>query len=397
VGRPRTPLRREEEQAAQAAADKAGNGVALGVELQSLPGRLVWRERNQLGGRGADRSHRTLAQAAILKDAHPSLPVFVYTAFGWAFGMNDEVWPLMADPQYRDFFLQSNDSFEFTRTNCQQMHTDDKHCVGYFWNFANASAREYFINKLVRPLALAPAISGVFFDAFNYAYDIPEVRPWNKAVTNIPNCSIPATPGGPPGWGGCEVLLNGTLEVARRTAALLNAHGKLPIFANPASFARPPNRHIWLDEARLVGAMRGLRWLTYYESFRGDTPSTSLSDALPNMLRESSRGVAAMVHTYYHKDDEDPTPHLAAFMLARSDHWFYLGSTGWWDNSYRWTSMYDALNKCGAPRGPAVNHTAEHRLTRAFAGCTVTLDCSNVTACVGDIAFSSSRLRALSL
>eukprot|EP01043_Picozoa_sp_COSAG02_P051011 COSAG02_NODE_5313_length_4446_cov_11.536922_1_plen_72_part_00 len=47
--------------------------------------------------------------------------------------------------------------------------------MGYFWNMANASARDYFIENLVQPLATAPMIDGIFYDAFNYGYDIPEV------------------------------------------------------------------------------------------------------------------------------------------------------------------------------------------------------------------------------
>ena len=63
-----------------------------------------------------------LTQMAIIKDAHPSLPVLVYCSLGWAFGMNAAVWPLMSDPRYKDFFLQSSGgSLEFSRTNCQQV------------------------------------------------------------------------------------------------------------------------------------------------------------------------------------------------------------------------------------------------------------------------------------
>ena len=83
-------------------------------------------------------------------------------------------------------------------------------------------------------------IDGVFYDAFNYAYDIPEVRPWGRPVTNIPGCN--ATGGlahcevgarvlmnvytGP----GCEALLTGTLEMAARTTKLLNDNHKAPMF-----------------------------------------------------------------------------------------------------------------------------------------------------------------------
>ena len=73
---------------------------------------------------------------------------------------------------YRDYFLQSAHGPVFTHTNCQQGHTSpgatDNHCVGYFWNMANASARDYFIENLVQPLATAPMIDGIFYDAFNY-------------------------------------------------------------------------------------------------------------------------------------------------------------------------------------------------------------------------------------
>ena len=41
-----------------------------------------------------------LAQAAIIKGAHPQLPVLAYTSFGWAFGMNAAVWPIMNDKRY---------------------------------------------------------------------------------------------------------------------------------------------------------------------------------------------------------------------------------------------------------------------------------------------------------
>ena len=41
---------------------------------------------------------------------------------------------------------------------------------------ANASARDYFVENLVTPLAISPMIDGVFFDAVNFAYDIPSYR-----------------------------------------------------------------------------------------------------------------------------------------------------------------------------------------------------------------------------
>ena len=62
---------------------------------------------------------------------------------------------------------------------------------------------------------------GVFFDAVNYGYDIPEVKPWGKTVINVPDCGLNDT------WSGCEILVNGTLDVLRRSAMLLNRFGKV--------------------------------------------------------------------------------------------------------------------------------------------------------------------------
>merc|ERR1719498_1873647 len=105
-------------------------------------------------------------------------------------GLNAAVKPIMDDPAYSDFWLQSTDGPEYTHTDCQQMgHSTTDYCKGYFWKFSNASARSYYVDELVGPLAAAPMIDGVFFDAVNYGYQIPEVRPWGRPVLNVPNCT----------------------------------------------------------------------------------------------------------------------------------------------------------------------------------------------------------------
>ena len=77
-------------------------------------------------------------------------------------------------------------------------------------------------------------------------------------------------------------------------------------------------------------------------------------------------------------------PRVGTPYARLTGRWYYLGSTGWWDDSYVWSEMYDACAKCGAPLGAAAGKTV---LTRAFEGCNVTLDCTNATACVGSIDF----------
>lgn len=323
-----------------------------------------------------------LTQAGIIKDSHPDLPVFVYTGFGWAMGINAAVDAIWHDPAYKDFFLQSTgDTMEFTQTDCQQGHVSPGstggRCVGWFWNFANASARDYYIEHLVTPLALSPTIDGVFYDAFNYGYDIPETRPWGKPVTNVPNCSNI----GGAGWSGCDALVEGSIEIGVRIAEVLNAHGKVPMFANPGSFVKPEGRNIWLDEKRLVDALKGAAWFTYYESARAE--SALKTGNLLNMLEEAKMGVAAAVHTYYQTATEDPTPHMAAFLLTRQENWYYFGSTGWWDDSFTWSDLYDKATACGMPKGPAVSKGQVY--SRGYTHCSATLDCSNATNCIGTV------------
>ena len=76
-------------------------------------------------------------------------------------------------------------------------------------------------------------IDGVFFDCFNFAYQLP--TPWNRRAVNIPNCT---TAGG----SGCEALLEGTIDLARKVALALNAKGK--VRARPLHRARPMLRAV---------------------------------------------------------------------------------------------------------------------------------------------------------
>ena len=322
-----------------------------------------------------------LAEAGRIKAAHPDVPVFVYCGFGWAMGLNAAVQPLMFGPdkeQYTNFFLQAADGPEFTHTDCQQMGENPPNCVGWFWNFGNASARDYFVDHLVGPLAAAGTIDGVFFDAVNYGYDIPETRPWGRAVVSVPDCD------GRLNVSGCDALVAGTIDVAARATKLLNANGKVPIFANPGYYSNFYNRTIVLDEQRLVTALDGLEWLNYYESARAEqlAADPKVGDALlRNMLREGRAGVPVGVHAYYARNAttgalEDVTPHVAAFLLAREEHWYYFGSTGWFDASYEWSDLYDL--ECGRPKGAATSVGAVW--SREYDRCQVHLDCSAAVA-----------------
>jgi hypothetical protein len=47
--------------------------------------------------------------------------------------------------------------------------------------------RDFYVDKVIAPLAASKDIDGVFFDCFNFAYDMP--NPWNRNAVNIPNCT----------------------------------------------------------------------------------------------------------------------------------------------------------------------------------------------------------------
>lgn len=109
-------------------------------------------------------------------------------------------------------------------------------------------------------------------------------------------------------------------------------------------------------------------------------------------LHDTSSGLAGLpgvgVHTYYHKPTapnataEDPTAHMAAFLLGRESGWYYFGSTGWLDSDFVWSALYDKAAACARPLGPASQGPVYRR---DFEGCSVSLDCTKSSACVGSI------------
>ena len=95
------------------------------------------------------------------------------------------------------------------------------------------------------------------------------------------------------------------------------------------------------------------------------------------------------VHTYLNNATEDPTPHAAAFMLFRREHWYFFASTGWLDADWRWSPLYEKLAACGRPLGLAVGAPAPVAYTRAYEHCNVSLDCSVPTSCAASIVWEA--------
>ena len=250
------------------------------------------------------------------------------------------------------------------------------------WNVANSSMRDFFLEKLVAPLAVSPAIDGVFYDCFNWAYDM--ITPWGRHATNIPNCT---SAGGP----GCEALLSGTLDLARRIALALNAAGKVPMFSNAASFANPTRAPIWLDEQRLVDALSGTQYLFNYEFFRAEQAASTFE--LPNLLQEAALGIPVGLHTYLNNLTENPMPHLAAFMVFRQEQWYSFVSTGWLDHDWIWEPAFDELSMCGLPLGNATGAPAPLVFTRAYERCSFAINCTVTTACTTTANMGGAELR----
>jgi hypothetical protein len=292
---------------------------------------------------------------------------------------------------YTDWFLQSEKTPVYSMSACEQMglgysHPPTDKCWNPIWNVANPDVRDFYIDKVIAPLAAAENIDGVFFDCFNFAYDLP--NPWNRNAVNIPNCTHAK------GGAGCDALLDGAVEMAARTAKALNKGGKVPMFSNPASFINGPKpAPIWLNESKLVDALDGTTWQLNYEFMRAE--GLSSTGQLENMLTESKLGLAAGVHVYYQHTNttdptsplEDPTPHIAAFMLMRQEHWYFFGSTGWLDADWKWTELYETLSKCGAPvdKEAVAGDSSGSVFTRKYAKCTAKVDCTDKAACKASI------------
>ena len=107
------------------------------------------------------------------------------------------------------------------------------------YDCSTMASRSLFFDETFIP------IDGVFFDGVNTAYQGPSYAPWGRRATNVPNCSAR-------GGAGCEALIAGALDLARRVTIALNAAGKVPMFSNVGWFAKPPGvpPSLWMDEKR---------------------------------------------------------------------------------------------------------------------------------------------------
>ena len=69
----------------------------------------------------------------------------------------------------------------------------------------------------------------------------------------------------------------------------------------------------------------------------------------------------------------------------RQDHWYFFGSTGWKDEDWAWSPVYDQMGKCGKPLGLAKGAPAPTVYVRDYEHCKVKLDCTDAAACKATI------------
>eukprot|EP00466_Bigelowiella_natans_P015353 jgi/Bigna1/77339/fgenesh1_pg.47_\ len=319
-----------------------------------------------------------ISQLQAIKKAHPSLPLFLYLPAAFAPCIYSALDSIVKDPsvyeqsggKYHNWFLQSTGQQErpspgplFTRGFCTDclyyfvahvtslaspryspgaQHGDSwsltgglfhqvkanvskQNCYAAYWNYANAEARQYILRELIEPLLLEQGFDGIFFDTVDYTLDqFPQFN-----ITNI---------AGDPGQQ-CETFWSGMLEWQSELVKMLAAKGEggrallpmLSVVHDKVNFFEA-NEKAYLNERRMVDKMGTGGWVRYYEFVRGETAY----QVLENMKVEAKMGIPVVMHVYMNSADEDLTTHIALFLIVRGDYFFFMASTGWFDDDWHW-------------------------------------------------------------
>ena len=75
------------------------------------------------------------------------------------------------------------------------------------------------------------------------------------------------------------------------------------------------------------------------------------------------------------------TAAVAAFLIARGEFSYFMASTGWYDDNWRWQPEYDV--DYGTPLADA--RFENGKFTREYSRCSVTLDCADPHDCIGEV------------
>eukprot|EP01048_Picozoa_sp_COSAG05_P019115 COSAG05_NODE_2923_length_2501_cov_4.946295_2_plen_412_part_00 len=217
-----------------------------------------------------------------------------------------------------------------------------------FWNFANASAAEYYQQQVVRPLTEDTNIDAVFFDDMpgaccNSEHTLPSHYSRHEALD----------------------ICDATLVNFRRVAQILNARGKLPIFS---MFQMPWKPCLYSQSAILAKLGTDIHYARFSQTVlvHPGTPTSfgaNCSQSIEAALAEISAGLDYIqwedVSTGAYKREEQLNLSTAVFLLVRSataNQSYYGSSSSWAESGWQWEPLYDQLAQIGRPLGLAQKH-----------------------------------------
>ena len=287
-------------------------------------------------------------QARRLKAAYPHMPTFIYLPIvdaqpyyaterclfdlGAAATSSSRDRQRSVPPQYpppserfRDFlFLDAAGGLSPNTTHykCVPQHIE-RECTCAQWNFFNGSARDYFIESVVRNLTQTDnqAFDGVFYDAATAFLR----RDWaGTAVANVPT----PTPSE-------DAVMEIVIDVLNRTIETSNTNGKYPMFNmhfSDMSFADG-------REQQIMGAIGGQGMFRFYE---GTSPLSR--SFIENALEERKIKLFTLL-AYRFSTAEALKGEIAAFLLIRDEHYYYAAHRGSLDDGFVWHPDYDSASQ----------------------------------------------------
>jgi len=295
-------------------------------------------------------------QAQQVKALHPDTTTIAYIDGLRVQPFYNVLKPIMRDPAYQDFFLRDADGYIPATTYCSQMHQpiDDPKCLCWYWNWFNESAVDFYLTHLVLPQISKPGFDGIFFDGSDGF-----IRgTWKKAV-NVPQGKTD------------QDALAATVNLHKRGAELLIAHGKYPIYSEHF-------KDTTSDQAAWVAAqMAETGYMRFYEQFQ---PTSAYIEQILNETQYFTNPLPIVLHLPGASATANLTNAIAAFLVVAQDYSYFLASTGWFDESWSWHPEYNP--QYGKPLGPATVRQSPNSTTyyRRYTGCNVTLVCPSSAA-----------------
>ena len=249
----------------------------------------------------------------------PETSVFTYQSMWVAAGFYDEVWELMQDmEQYGGFFEDpkvANYSGYCTQVSegahLKNVTTENyPRCIGYFWNWCNETAVDFFVNKVMTPMVANPSgkpygFDGVFLD------NSDNFRPPKSAKVQ---CDVHAA----------------TLKVHIALGKMLQQAAKWPVF----SFSPKPAERDAIWEA-------GVGFTKFYEYL---IPSLG---AMEELYNDTEMGLPTICHAPTDVKRHPGIPLIdavATFLIATggAEHSYFQYSAADWvvDSSWKWDELF---------------------------------------------------------